>query len=108
MLDDLSMEEISKYLGDLIKLNKISKDAIKNSIANVYFPQTQMDSLYTLFSNFVVSITEMKNSWDSLENSRSSTITNFDTQISSLNNQISTTKTNLENLKSNKLDSVDT
>jgi multidrug efflux pump subunit AcrA (membrane-fusion protein) len=106
-INNLSDNEISEFLWDLIVLNEITRNAIKESIANVYFLQTQIDSLYLIFFTYSNSLAEIKNWWDSLGNSRSSTITTFDTQILSLQNQIDTTKTSLENLQTNKLDSVD-
>ncbi len=106
--DQMSDSEISEFLGKLKNLDDDAKESVKESIANVYFPQTQIDSFYSLFLNFSNNISDLKNSWDSLDNSKSSTNSNFDTQISSLENQIETTKTNLENLKTNKVLSVDT
>ena len=106
-INNLSNEEISDFLWGLVSLNETSRDAVKESIANVYFPQTQIDSLYSMFLNYSINLAEIKNNWDSLDNSKSSIITNYDTQISSLQNQIDTSKTSLDNLKTNKLDSVD-
>ena len=106
-IDILNNEEISTFLWDLIVLNNFSRDAIKESIENIYFTQTQMDSYYNLFLNYGNNISNLKDSLDSLDNTISSTNTNYDTQISSLENQIATSKTNLENLKTNKIYSVD-
>ncbi|MFK7780320.1 MAG: efflux RND transporter periplasmic adaptor subunit [Candidatus Gracilibacteria bacterium] len=106
-INDLSDSEISDFLGDLVVLDEMARDAVKESIANVNFSQTQIDGLYLLFLTYSNSLAEIKSGWDSLENSISSTITTFDTQILSLQNQIDTTKTSLENLQTNKLDSID-
>ena len=100
--------EISNFLWDLIKLDEKAQSSVKASIVNIYFPQTQIDTFYLIFLNYSKNITDLKNSWDSIDKNKDSTITNFDTQISSLENQINTTKTNLENLKTNKLWSIDT
>ncbi len=104
---NLSDSEISTLLGDLVQLDIDARTAMKNSVANVYLPQTQIDSLYTMFLTYWNTLADIKNSWDSLDNSRSTTITTFDTQIASLQNQIDTTKTSLDNLKTNKIGSVD-
>jgi len=107
-IDNLDYKEVSWFLSWMLVLDQNARDAIKESIVNVNFPQTQIDSLYTMFLNYTNSLSEIKNSWDSLENSKSSIETNYDTQISSLENQIDTTKNNLENLQTNKVWSVDT
>jgi len=106
-IDNLSDSDISTLLWDLVQLDVDARTAMKDSVANVYLPQTQIDSLYTLFLNYWNNLADIKNGWDSLDNSRSSTITTFDTQIASLQNQIDTTKTSLDNLKTNKIGSVD-
>jgi hypothetical protein len=56
-----------------------------------------------MFLNYTKSLTELKNSWDAIENSKTSTITNFDSQISSLESQLTANKNNLENLQTNKI-----
>ncbi len=106
-IDNLTNLEISNFLWDLILLDEIARDAVKESIANINFPQTQIDGLYLMFLTYSTNLAEIKSWWDNLDNSKSSTITTFDTQILSLQNQIDTTKTSLENLQTNKLDSVD-
>lgn len=106
-IEDISIAEVSDFLKDLVSLNESSRNAIKESIININFPQTQIDSLYLVFLTYGNNLSEVKNNWDSIENSRSSTTTIFDTQILSLQNQIDTTTTSLDNLKTNKLDSVD-
>ncbi len=106
-IDTLTDKEISDFLAKIVVLDEDSRNAMKNSVANVYFPQTQMDSLYTLFLNYWNNLSGIKSSWDSLENSRTTTINTFDSQIVSLKNQIDTTNTSLENLKTNKVGSVD-
>ncbi|MDD2870456.1 MAG: hypothetical protein PHS49_00565 [Candidatus Gracilibacteria bacterium] len=106
-IDTLNNEEISGFLGDLIELDKLSRDAIKESIENVYFTQVQIDSYYSLFLNYGNNISTLKDSLDSLDNTKKSTNTNYDTQISSLENQIATSINSLDNLKTNKIDSVD-
>ncbi len=107
-IDNLSNNEISSFLSWMLVLDQNARDAVKESIVNVNLPQTQIDAFYTIFLNYTNSLSEIKNSWDSLENSRASIETNYDTQISSLENQIDTTKNNLENLQTNKVWSVDT
>lgn len=106
-INNLSDDEISVFLWDLVSLDKLTRDAIKESIINVNFPQTQIDNLYLMFLTYSTNLAEIKNWWDSLENSKSSITTNYDTQILSLQNQIDTTKTSLENMQTNKLDWVD-
>jgi hypothetical protein len=102
-IDKVSDLELSNYLGDLIILDEKAQKSVKASIVNIYFSQSQIDTFYGLFLNYSKNITDLKNSWDSLDKNKDSTITNFDTQISSLESQIQTTKTNLENLKTNKI-----
>lgn len=99
--------EISKFLLDLINLNNLVKNAIKESIENLYFTQTQIDSYYNVFLIYWSNITSLKDTFDSIENTYLGASINYDTQISSLENQISTSKTNIDNLKTNKIDSVD-
>jgi len=106
-ISNLSDNEISILLWELVELDNNARKAMKNSVANVRLPQTQIDSFYTLFLNYWNNLAGIKSSWDGLENSKSSTITTFDTQIASLENQINTTKTSLDNLKTNKIGSVD-
>ena len=107
-IEELNDEELSKFLWYLIELDDKAKDSVKESIENIYFSKTQIDTYYNLFLNFSKNITELKSSWDSIENSITSTNNSFDTQISSLDSQIIATKNNLDNLKENKLWSVDT
>jgi len=107
-LDSLTNQEISGYLQWMLDLDETAKDAIKESLVNVKLPQSQIDAFYTMFLTYTTNISDIKNSWDSLENSRLSVVTNYDTQISSLEWQIKTTQTNLENLKTNKTGFVDT
>lgn len=106
-INTLNNEEISWLLWDLIELDKLSRDAIKESIENGYFTQIQIDSYYSLFLNYGNNISTLKDSLDSLENTKNSTNTNYDTQISSLENQIAISTDSLDNLKTNKIDSVD-
>ena len=106
-IDNLSDAEISVFLWDLVSLDELTRDSIKESIVNITFPQTQVDSLYLMFLTYSNNLADIKNWWDSLDNSISSTTVNYDTQILSLQNQIDSTKTNLENLQTNKLDNVD-
>ena len=106
-IGELNNEEISKFLWDLIELDKLSRDAIKESIVNVHFTQIQIDSYYSLFLNYGNNISTLKDSLDSLDNTINSTKTNYDIQISSLENQIAISITGLDNLKTNKIDSVD-
>lgn len=106
-ITQMSDLEISDFLWKLIILDDKAKESVKKSIVNIYFSQTQIDSFYSIFLNYSKNITDLKNAWDSIENSKTSTITNFDTQISSLESQITTTKNNLENLKDNKLGTID-
>lgn len=105
--DNLDDNEILKLLSDLINLNDLVMDAMKESIENVNFTQTQIDSYYSIFLTYLNNITSLKDSFDSIENTYSSTSTNYDTQILSLENQIDSSKTSLDNLKTNKIDSVD-
>ena len=105
--DNLGDKEVSKFLLDLINLNNLAKDAMKESIENVNLTQTQIDSYYSIFLTYLNNITSLKDSFDSIENTYSSTSTNYDTQILSLESQIDSSKTSLENLKTNKIDSVD-
>ena len=107
-LDNLNNQEISDYLQWILNLNESARDAIKESLVNIRLPQSQIDAFYNIFLTYTNNISDLKNSWDSLENSRLSVITSYDTQISSLEWQIKTTKTNLENLQTNKSWSVDT
>jgi hypothetical protein len=51
-IDNLTDLDISILLGDLVQLDVDARTAMKDSVANVYFPQTQIDSLYTLFLNY--------------------------------------------------------
>lgn len=106
-INNLTDQEISDFLWKLVVLDENARDAMKKSVVNIYFPQTQIDSLYTMFLNYWNNLSAIKSSWDSLENSRASTINTFDSQIVSLQNQIDTTNTSLENLKTNKVGSVD-
>ncbi|MDD3145163.1 MAG: efflux RND transporter periplasmic adaptor subunit [Candidatus Gracilibacteria bacterium] len=106
-INTLNNEEISSFLGDLIELNNLSRDAIKESIENIYFTKAQMDSYYSLYLTYGNNISTLKDSLDSLENTKNSTTINYDTQISSLKNQIANSIDNLDNLKTNKIDSVD-
>ena len=106
-IDNISDAEISDFLWWLVSLDETARDAVKESIPSVHFPQTQIDSLYTLFLTYSNNLADVKNGWDSLDNSKSITITSFDTQLSSLQNQIDITKTSLDNLKTNKLEWID-
>ncbi len=105
-ISNLTDIEISDYLWKLILLDKEARDTMKNSIVNVHLTKTQIDNFYNLFLNYGNNISSLKDWWDSIDNSIKQTNTNFDTQISSLKNQITTTKNNLDNLKTNKLSSV--
>jgi predicted RNase H-like nuclease (RuvC/YqgF family) len=87
----------------MISFDEKVQDSIKSSIENVYFSQTQIDNFYKLFLNYTKNLTELKNSWDAMENSKNSTITNFDSQISTLESQLTINKNNLENLETNKI-----
>jgi len=113
-ISNLSDEEISIFLWNLISLNENVQKSIKKSIENIYFTQTQIDTFYKIFLTYWNNLTEIKNNWDSLDNSIKSIKTNYATaisnlksQISSLESQIKTTKTNIENLETNKIASTE-
>jgi len=113
-VSNLSDEEISIFLWNLISLNENVQKSIKKSIENIYFTQTQIDTFYKIFLTYWNNLTEIKNNWDSLDNSIKSIKTNYATaisnlksQISSLESQIKTTKTNIENLETNKIASTE-
>jgi len=106
-LDKMSENDISVYLWDLVELNITSRNAIKASVANIKFSQTQIDWYYNLFLNYWNNLAEIKSWWDSLDNSKSSINASFDSQISTIENQINSTKSSLDNLKTNKTDSID-
>ena len=107
-IEKMSDLDISKFLAELINLDEKVQISVKASIVNIYFSQVQIDWFYAMFLSYSRNINDLKNAWDSIDNSIESTIKNFDTQISSLESQIQTTKTNLENLKTNKIGSVNT
>ena len=106
-INSLSNIEISDFLWGLVSLNETAREAVKESIPNVHFPQTQIDGFYLMFLTYSNNLAEIKSWWDSLENSKSSITTSYDTQILSLQNQIDTTNTSLDNLKTNKLEWID-
>ena len=106
-IHNLSDKEISVFLWDIINLDKNTRDAIKESIINTNLTQSQIDSFYSLFLNYSNSLSEIKNNWDSLENSKLSIITNYDTQISSIQSQIDTSNISLENIETNKIGSTE-
>jgi len=107
-IEKMSDTDISNFLESLINLDDKVQKSVKASIENIYFTQAQIDAFYIMFLNYSKNINDLKNAWDSIDNSIESTIKNYDTQISSLESQIQTTKTNLENLRTNKLWSIDT
>lgn len=107
-LSKLDDNEISLLLWNFIKLDELAQDAMNNSVANIRLPQTKIDWLYKTFLNYTKSITTLKSSWDSIENSIKTTNTNYDTQITSLENQINSSNTTLKNLQTNKIWSIDT
>lgn len=106
-VNNLSDIEISIFLWELVKLNEKTRKSVKESIININLTQLQVDSFYNIFLLYWNNLTEIKNSWDSLDNSKSSITTNYDTQILWLEGQIKTSETNLENMKVNKLGSTD-
>ena len=107
-LSKLNENSVSLLLWDFIKLDELAQAAMNNSVANVRLPQTKIDGLYKTFLNYTKSITTLKSSWDSIENSIKITNATYNTQITSLENQINSSNTTLKNLQTNKIWSIDT
>lgn len=106
-LSTLNIDDISLLLWNMINLDELVQDAMNNSVANIRLPQTKIDWLYKTFLSYTKSITTLKSSWDSIDNSIKITNANYNTQITNLENQINSSNITLKNLETNKIGSID-
>ena len=101
----LDEKNIVQYLQKTDDLANLVKESIKASVTSITLPQNMIDSWYWMFDKYDSSLINLKNSLETLYNTKETLKNNYDNQILNLQTQINTIKNNIENLKNNKLSS---
>lgn len=109
-ISTFSDEQISDILQSVDNLAQKMKQVMKDSVSSPTFPQTVIDTYYSLFNDFWSWALSAKSGIDNLIKSKETTNNTYDTQILNIDIQINSAlnsqknvQTSVDNIKSNKL-----
>lgn len=109
-IDNLSDNERTNYLQSITDYANLTKTSVKNSVEWTNFPQTSIDSLYAIFTQFETNFISLKNWIDDIVKWVETVKNTYDTQILALNTQINwsenskrSVESSINNIRSNKL-----
>lgn len=109
-ISTFSDEQISDILQSVDNLAQNIKQVMKDSVSSPTFPQSVIDTYYSLFNDFWSGALSAKSGIDNLIKSKETTNNTYDTQILNIDIQINSAlnsqknvQTSIDNIKSNTL-----